>query len=36
MTAALRRLAGAEFMVQGGSPTDSGGLSEGRDGQRKA
>ena len=34
--ASLRRFAGAKLAMQGGSPTDSGGLSEGRVGQRKA
>jgi hypothetical protein len=32
----LRKFAGTEFKMQGGSPTDSGGLFEGRVGQRKA
>ena len=32
----LRRFAGTKLKMQGGSPTDSGGLFEGRVGQRKA
>jgi hypothetical protein len=32
----LRRFAGTELMMQGGSPTDSGGHFKGRVGQRKA
>ena len=32
----LRRFAGTKLKMQGGSATDSGGLSEGRVGQRKA
>ena len=32
----MRRFAGTKLKMQGGSPTDSGGLFEGRVGQRKA